>query len=153
MEAGSIVQVDTPQRIFQHPKSEFVARFVGIRNFYPGKIVRSDEHGDKCAEFVCSGLRFQILSDTNTCNGNGNAVIRSEDVTISTRLALSSARNVFEGSITDIFPVRLGVEVIVDIGVEMAAIVTRESMDRLGLKCGKKVYASIKASAIKFLEA
>ncbi len=40
MENGTVVQVDTPQRILSHPGSEFVARFVGIRNVYRGRLVR-----------------------------------------------------------------------------------------------------------------
>ena len=34
MEHGKIVQIDTPQNIFHHPKSEFVADFIGIKNFF-----------------------------------------------------------------------------------------------------------------------
>ncbi|MCK4237395.1 MAG: TOBE domain-containing protein, partial [Candidatus Krumholzibacteria bacterium] len=150
MENGGIAEVDVPRRIFQHPKSEFVARFVGLRNFFAGKIVRSGQDGDRSAEFICNGLRFLILTDAR--DGNGSVIIRSEDVTVSTELPSTSARNVFEGTITDIFPVRLGIEVIIDIGVEIAALITQGSTDRLGLRCGRKVFASIKAGAVKYLE-
>jgi molybdopterin-binding protein len=46
----------------------------------------------------------------------------------------------------------VGVEVIVDIGVEVAALITAESVKTLELCCGKKVWVSFKASAIKYVE-
>lgn len=148
MEKGTISQIGTPKEIFQRPVSEFVARFVGIRNFFPGRLVRRD--GTDEAVFEFSGLELVIVSEAP--EGGGRAVIRSEDVTISTESPQSSARNVFEGRITDIFPARLGIEVIVDIGVEVAALVTEKSMETLGLGQGSRVYVSVKASAVRFIE-
>lgn len=149
MENGKIVQVDTPRQIFQHPKSEFVARFIGIRNFFWGNLDKGEDSPDRSAHFVTSGLQFSVLTDEEP--GEGNIIIRSEDVTVSTEPSSSSARNVFEGTIVDIAAARLGVEVIVDIGVEVAALITQDSVNKLGLGYGKKVLISFKASAIKFI--
>ncbi len=149
MEHGSVVQIGTPSEIFQHPKSEFVANFIGVKNFFSGELVRHKENVDSCAEFVTDGPTLVVVTDAE--NGHGNVVIRSEDITISPRPYSSSARNVFQGTIIDVCPVRLGIEVVVDIGMEMAVLVTQGSIDKLGLACGKKVYVSIKATAIKFL--
>jgi len=148
MEEGTIAQVGPPGEIFRRPASEFVARFVGIKNFFPGRIVRSDGPGE--ALFESEGLDLVIMSDARS--GWGHVVIRSEDVVIATEKSPSSARNVFEGTVTDVFPARLGVEVIVDIGVEIAALVTAESAGRLGLACGTRVYVRVKASAARFIE-
>jgi putative spermidine/putrescine transport system ATP-binding protein len=38
MEAGQIRQIGTPQDVFDKPESHFVADFVGIRNFFKGKM-------------------------------------------------------------------------------------------------------------------
>lgn len=148
MEHGTISQIGTPREIFQRPASEFIARFIGIRNFFPGRLLRND--GTDVALFEFSGLELVLMSDARECEGY--AVIRSEDVTVSNESSQSSARNVFEGRITDIFPARLGVEVIVDIGVEIAALVTGESVEKLGLEHGSNVYVNIKASAVRFIE-
>ncbi len=151
MENGKIVQVDTPRQIFQHPKSEFVARFIGIRNFFWGELIKNKHSPDKSAEFVTSGLQLSVLTDEEP--GEGNVIIRSEDVTVSTEPYSSSARNVFEGTIVDIATARLGIEIIVDIGVEIAALITQDSVNKLGLGYGKKVFVSFKASAVKFIKA
>ncbi len=145
MERGTIVQTGPPDEIFRRPASEFVASFIGIRNFFPGVLISGG------AVFRFSGLTLSILTDAK--DGEGYIIIRSEDVVISLEPLRTSARNVFAGVIKDIFPVRLGIEVIVDIGVEIAALVTRESSEGLGLECGKRVWTSIKASAVRFVEA
>jgi molybdopterin-binding protein len=130
------------------PASEFVARFVGIRNFFAGRLVRRQSPE---AEFVSSGITLSILADAP--EGDGHAIVRSEDVTVSREPFSTSVRNVFEGTVTDVFPVRLGVEVIIDAGVVIAALVTSDSVDKLGLRHGVKVYAGIKASAVRFVAA
>ncbi len=149
MEHGKIVQIDTPQNIFHHPESEFVADFIGIRNFFRGKITNKYNDSDNSADFESNGLQFLII--TNSKETIGNIIIRSEDISISIESFSSSIRNSFEGTIVDIFAVRAGIEIIVDIGVEVAALITHKSIDKLSLECGKKVYVNIKASAIKFL--
>ncbi len=174
MESGTIVQIDTPEKILRYPKSEFVAGFVGIRNFFRGRIEHGNGsvdgfekdpvngsagvsasgsvHGsiDASAEFLAGGIRFSVL--TEIPDGDGFAIIRSEDVTVSVQKPSSSARNVFEGTVTDICGVRYGVEVIIDAGEEIAAVITCDSANRLGIRCGSTVFASIKASAVRILE-
>jgi molybdate transport system regulatory protein len=67
------------------------------------------------------------------------------------RIAMKvSARNVFAGSVTDIKKGVVNTEVTLTLkgGTPIAAIVTNESIDNLGLKVGKDAYAIIKASSI-----
>ncbi len=153
MEKGRIVQCGTTADVFQRPKSEFVASFVGIRNFFKGKLAPPhDDHNAKC--FEVDGLAFSVLTAGNA--GPGYLMVRSEDVTISNQTSLTSARNNFAGTITDITPAAEGIEVIVDIGlnkpINIAALVTAESVELLKLTRAKKVQVSFKASAVKFVE-
>ena len=150
MEAGTIAQVGTVDEIFQHPKSDFVARFVGIKNFFKGHLQKPHDHGRDTRDFTFGGLRFSVLSDCPA--GPGFVCVRSEDVTISNKTSPTSARNNFEGTILDIVPAGIGVEIIVDIGTEIAAMVTSESVKWLKLGYGKKVWVSFKASAVKYVE-
>ncbi len=160
MEGGRVVQVDTPERIFMYPRSEFVARFTGIRNFFRGRIRRDGAAGGAGtagtagepgeALFESGPMVFHVTTDL--ASGAGTAVIRSEDVTISARPPQTSARNVFEGTIIDICRNRLGTEIVIDAGRELAALVTPDSVERLGLAVGGRVYASMKATAIQVLE-
>jgi molybdopterin-binding protein len=150
MEEGRVVQVGTPDDIFLHPKSEFVARFVGIRNFLRGTLRRPTGGAPDLAEFVTNGLAFAVATDAP--GGPGFFTVRSEDITISTARLETSARNALCGPVVDIAAARLGIEVTVDVGVELAALVTPGSVRRLGLDVGRQVWLSFKATAGRFFE-
>jgi len=149
LENGGISQMDTPEEIFRHPKSEFVARFIGIKNFLKGNLNVRGPAGNEARLFHINDLKMTVLTDEE--GGPGFIMIRSEDITLSSAPVPTSARNAFEGIIKDIFPARKGIEVIVDIGVDLAGLITRESLEQMGLECGKKVWVIFKAAAGKFL--
>ncbi len=44
MKDGQVQQIGTPAEIYQHPKNEYVARFVGMSNVVSGKIICRDQH-------------------------------------------------------------------------------------------------------------
>ncbi len=149
MEAGEIIQTGKPTDVFQHPKSEFVARFIGIKNIFRGNLQHIDVNKKELAEFISDGLIFHLLTDAD--NGDGYLLVRSEDITVSLTSSTTSARNTFRGKILDIIPAKLGVELIVDIGVEIYVLVTLESIKTLDLHQGKDVWLTFKATAIKFI--
>ena len=61
-----------------------------------------------------------------------------------------SARNSLKGKIKKVSPGAVNTEVLIEIasGLEVVAIITKESAERLGLVVGKDVYAVIKASDV-----
>jgi molybdopterin-binding protein len=61
-----------------------------------------------------------------------------------------SARNTLKGAVKQILPGAVNTEVIVELadGLEVVAIITKESAERLNLSAGKEVYAVIKASDV-----
>ncbi|MHC4715174.1 MAG: ABC transporter ATP-binding protein [Planctomycetota bacterium] len=148
MDNGRIIQTGSPMEVLRHPTSEFVANFTGVRNFFMGRLERGTGK-DTMADFVTSGPVFRVLTDDD--DGPGHLMLRSEDVTVSIARPDTSARNTFEGVVLDVAPARLGIEIIVDIGVEISAVVSAESTERLGLACGQRVWVSFKASAARFL--
>lgn len=148
LENGTLVQVGSPREVFTHPRSKFTARFVGIRNLFEGDLSRQPT--GETAVFDAQGVRFTVLSEEE---GHGYAAIRSEDVTISLHVGNTSARNVFAGTVAEIVPGHLGMQVTVDAGVPLCGHLTRESVNNLALRPGSKVFASIKGSAIKFIPA
>ena len=61
-----------------------------------------------------------------------------------------SARNVLSGKVLRITEGSVNSEVVIEIapGIEVVSIVTRSSVDELGLKVGGQAYAVIKASNV-----
>jgi molybdopterin-binding protein len=147
MEGGTIVQAGDPAEVFHHPKSEFIARFTGIRNVFKGRI--SPGEGG-VSRFDSGPIAFTIAGDGYA--GPGCAILRSEDITISRAPMDTSAQNSFAGVVTDVVGARLGMEVTVDIGVEVIALITAGSVQRLDVHRGQRVWVSFKATAARFVE-
>lgn len=63
---------------------------------------------------------------------------------------LVSARNTLKGTVKQIHPGAINTEVTVEIapGIEIIAIITKASVETLGLKEGKEAYAVIKSSDV-----
>jgi molybdopterin-binding protein len=61
-----------------------------------------------------------------------------------------SARNVLPATVKSVTPGAVDSEVLVELapGIEMVAIITKQSAEKLGLRSGAKAYAIIKASNV-----
>lgn len=61
-----------------------------------------------------------------------------------------SAKNVLEGTIKTIVPGAVNAEVVITLpgGAEITSIITKGSVEALGLRVGAKAYAVIKASNV-----
>lgn len=145
MENGGLVQVDTPENIFRHPKSEFVAHFVGTKNFFRGAVTTIP--GKELKKFIFNGL--PIICLTNLPNGEAYLMIRSDEITVARSKHASSSQNQFKGAIVDIAPGRLGVEVTVNAGSPFVSTISSESLKSLKLKIGQSVWISFKASSCR----
>lgn len=61
-----------------------------------------------------------------------------------------SARNVLTGKITGILPGAVNSEVEIELpgGTKIVSVITKSSVERIGLEVGKQVHAVIKASSV-----
>ncbi|MDX1352604.1 MAG: molybdopterin-binding protein [Thiomicrorhabdus sp.] len=61
-----------------------------------------------------------------------------------------SARNQIKGIVKSIHDGAVNTEVVIEVapGVEIASIITKNSVENLGLEVGKETYACIKASSV-----
>jgi len=143
MESGRLVQVAPPDEIFRHPRSEFIARFVGIKNYFRGTlrpIVGSD-----LKEFSSNGIK--ILCNTEVPEGPAFLIIRHGEVAIGNAIESSGNCNSFPGVIRDVIPAKLGFEVTVDVGIELVVGISEVERRSLDLSIGKQVWVSFNASA------
>lgn len=149
VDKGTISQVGTPRDVFHNPGSAFAAKFLGIRNFFTGELNHTGDDATHSAHFTANGLTFAVLTDEP--DGTGAIMFPGEAVTVSLIRQETSALNTFSGTITDIAPIRSGIEITVDIGTSVTAVISAESVERLKLVCGSHVWVSFKASAIRFI--
>lgn len=146
VENNTIAQCGSHDEVFHHPRSSFIANFVGIRNFFAGEL---SGISDGIRRFYMNGVVINILSDQ--LSGKGYVIIRSEDIILSGESLESSAANSLQGIITAIEPAKNGFEVNIDCGVSLIALVSKESVQRLALETGKAIWAGFKASAVRFV--
>lgn len=145
---GQIIQSGRPEEVFAHPKSEFVAHFTGLRNFY--KVTVMEEHG-RLHGVINSHLAINL--GKGDYSEEGFILIRNEDVILSKSAFDSSATNTFKGVVTEIVPARSGMEISIDIGVPVYATITEQSLQHLEIREKGVVFVSFKATAVKFIEA
>lgn len=143
---GEIVQAGTPSEVFHNPQTEFVASFIGIKNYYSTTLVK-----ENMVTFARINEQIAVRITTETSFKEGFILIRGEDVLLSEGPVETSATNNFEGVIAEIIPTRGGLDVVVDIGIELHALITRESLIHLGLAVNKKCWVHFKATAVKFI--
>jgi iron(III) transport system ATP-binding protein len=95
MKDGKIIQSGTPAEIYSHPRSAFVAKFIGRSNIIPGRVTeRSRTTGEVLVQTDFGPIRCRD-------GGGGDAVVlavRPEDVEI-VQPGEPDADNVFEGRV------------------------------------------------------
>jgi molybdopterin-binding protein len=139
---GCIKQVGTPEQIFHQPNSEFVARFAMAKNIFTGEVVETE---DGSSVFRTKGTELAVATDLR---GRLHASVRPEDILVSPEPLLSSARNSFCGTITHIADRGSTFYLTVNLPPDFICLVTRRSLDEMGLAEGQKVYITFKASAV-----
>jgi len=149
MDKGQILQTGTPEEVFHHPKTDFIARFAGIKNFFPAVAVRNEKK-NTCLAKLSNNITIEM--GDNGVLGEGFVMIPAEDIVLMLHEAESSARNNLHGTILELIPTMRGIEVLVDTqGIVFAVLITRESVERLHLDTGMQCTISFKAMAVRFI--
>jgi molybdopterin-binding protein len=143
---GMIIQSGSPSEVFQYPKSEFIARFIGVRNFFAARLVTENQ-----VKFACTNENIRVRIVTGMTDGEGFIIIRGEDIVLSAASSEASDANNFTGTVAEIVPHAGGVEVTIDAGLELHAIISWESLADLGLEPGTSCRVHFKASAVRFV--
>ena len=149
MNAGRIVQQGTPAAVMNKPVNEFVANFVGMETILEGEVLTNR---DQQLAVMVEGHEMDAIGDQKP----GDQVyccIRPENVTVSANppSGKTSARNLYQGRITEIASMGPFLRLRLDCGFTLTAYVTRESFAALELAEGKEVFASFKATSIHLI--
>ena len=159
LDAGRIVQQGDPEQVFRKPASPYIADFLGAENVFAGiaRPIRAEppdwagtgegELSRHAVAFTTGALTFYALGDV--VPGPTHAVIRADEVSLSSEQSMSSVQNQFRGNIIEIIPAGALTRVIVDAsGTPIVAAVTARSVRELGLAVGASVVAGFKATAV-----
>jgi molybdate/tungstate transport system ATP-binding protein len=159
LDGGRLLQAGSPEDVFRHPASPYVAEFLGAENVYAGELRPIDalqadpDDGPGVAhrafEFRTAPGGLSMIAVGDAVAGPAHAVIRAEEVVVSLAATGSSARNEYRGRIVELAASGALVRVTIDVGGTplVAALTTRSARD-LGLAAGMTVHASFKAMAV-----
>lgn len=91
---GAVEQIGTPQELYNHPGSEFVATFLGDSNLIEGSV--------DAGVFTRTGGHDQFAPLENVVNGATKILIRPENITVHTGKLPAHVQNAIEVTITDV---------------------------------------------------
>ena len=145
---GQIIQSGTTQEVFDRPTTPAAARLVGVDTILLGRIAAVDEG---LARIVIADR--EIRAQAPAAAGHDAALcIRAEDVVIARHdVTDSSVMNQWRATVRSEAIEGPFVRVGLDCGFRLAALVTRDAWQRLGLKSGDTAWAIVKAASIRAL--
>ncbi|MCX6347939.1 MAG: ATP-binding cassette domain-containing protein, partial [Candidatus Aureabacteria bacterium] len=139
LEAGKVARKGERNEFL--PATVSQARFLGVENLFRGVI--------RGGWFQSGEARLQVLSERD---GSAWVGVGSGQVIISLAPLASSARNILPGEVVSLREKGRLIEVEVNAGLPFLVLVTRESVEELDLRPGKKVFLAIKTSSLLIME-
>ena len=137
VEDGAVVQSGTPADVGRHPRTDYVARLVGLSllpGVAEGRTVRLDSGGSVAVAEDATGPVF--------------AAVRPESVALYLSWPDGSPRNVWPARLAGATPHGTTVRCELDGEVPLLADVTATAFAELGLVPGSQVWAVVKASEV-----
>ena len=143
-------QLGTPTEVFAAPTDSEVAAFVGVETIAYGRV-----------QSIADGIALVNVSgrtiEANAIGGTGDEVLvclRPEDIILAHPTdggQASSARNKLAATVQRITPAGPHASVTLDAGFPIVALITKQSLEDLGLSPGSGVVASFKATAVHLI--
>jgi len=150
VDEGEILQDGRPSDVMATPNSDRVAEIIGIGNVVTGSVL---SNVDGLAELDCGEFVLFVSSDAEPgqilsarFGAETVALYASEPIT-------GTQRNVIAGKVTEIIDRGRFAEVIVDVGLPVAALVTPGALDALGIQQGDDLWVAIKAASVSVARA
>ncbi len=149
---GGIEQIGLPKEIFNKPKSERVARLVGINNIFKGKVCNVLEYEvviqsqEKIIAPKISGL--EIGDEVTWCIRSDQVMVLRED----RPLGKAVERNIFSGRISEIIHKGMSYLLFIDGDFNLEVEMPVHAFERLCLEVGKTIKVSLKKSEIHIVK-
>jgi len=144
MHKGKIVDTGIPEEILRNPGNSFVARFCGYKNYFVA--VRSSHQN-----LIITDKVHLKINRVGSIGQEVGVLIDEKKIELKTENKQASNENVFEGTIKDIYKSVKGLEVRVDIGIDMTIITNEEMQKKIGFRSGEVVSIFIPKKAITII--
>ena len=145
---GKIVQQGLKSQVFSQPKSEFVAHFIGVKNYF---LVSKTEENTLEIEGKIKLRCKKEISKRATIQA---VMIHSGDISLN-RISESQAEhteNVFSGILVDVYPAFRGYELLIDIGLPLVVNISHKQFLQMQFAEGSRLECTISAENIQIIE-
>jgi len=138
IEAGEILQVGPPDEIRRHPRSTYAADLAGI-NFVTGTAHEG---------LVTTDAGCEIVIADHTVGGTVLVTIHPRAISIHPARPDGSPRNVWEATVVEVSEFGDRARVATEGRLPLTAEITHDSVERLGLERGTRIWIAVKATEI-----
>ena len=143
MNHGRIEQLGTPEELYEHPRTEFVAGFLGASNLIDGRIARRDEGLAEVETSAGARLRLPAARVASAGDGDVRVGVRPEKIALRPATAEPPGdRNVLRGLLTDASYLGVSTHYVVRIkdGADITVVAQNHGQDGAGaVEVGREV--------------
>jgi len=140
---GKIEGIGTAQEVFGAPSKQLMD-FARLENVFSGDSIILEEG----TSIVDIGNGMQIEAAVRK-SGRATVFVRPEDIILSEKPIVSSARNMFKGRVVGISDMGPLVKLRVDAGKEFVVQITKRSFNDMRLNVGSEAFLNFKASSVQ----
>ncbi|MFA6940951.1 MAG: excisionase family DNA-binding protein [Clostridiaceae bacterium] len=128
-------------RISDTQLETYLLKSRGYENIYEADI---KQEGDETFAEIGS-VRISVNTDLE---GQVKVSIRPENIILAEGTFVSSARNIHKGRVIDILYADGSALVVVDIGIPIKALITKNSLNEMGIEKGTEIYVVFKTMSV-----
>jgi molybdate/tungstate transport system ATP-binding protein len=140
---GRIEQIGNMKDIFQRPRTQFIADFVGMKNIFEAQF-----NGSR----AIIGNELEVDLGRQSSGNQGHIAIRPDDITITRGGFASNNRNSFRGIVTAMVDQGFYYEAHVQVGkLTFKSLISKKSLLELKVLDGAEVFLSFETIAIHSL--
>lgn len=145
---GQIVQQGRKNEVFAEPRSEFVAHFIGVKNYFEVTKI-----GQNWVE-VAGKVNLLCKSGMSDEPKPKAVMIHSGDIQLSKPgQEMELGENTFSGIVSDIYPAYRGFELMIDIGLPLVVNISQKQLFQLDIQEGDKLECYISPENIQRINA
>jgi len=155
MSKGRVLQVASPNDLYERPNSRFVADFIGTMNFFEGRVQKSDNGATVIDAGPLGEVKAATVGDVSDAGTDVLVAIRPEKLKLHFEAPVDGA-NIIEGRMgpTAYLGDRSHFHIIVP-GLELPVAVARQNMDGMGQKLASSdqpVWLSFSSESVVLLK-
>ena len=153
LEDGRVIASGSPHEVLDHPTRGVLATLAGFENVFDATIVeRHEKAGTMHCRLVHGRAELEVPLSEAPIGSRIRIAIRAGDVLVATRTPSGlSARNLLQGTITDLTARGPTIVATVDAGTLITVHLTPGSVETLSLRPGDRVWLIIKTYSCRLL--